>query len=147
MKTKEPSITPAHEGLDDPDVMVFAVFCIENLARRHQIPAESVYAAIADRSDLLDSYLVPSYDFLHTQDKEYILDDLDHALTVKGVTPSGGSWLGGTMNADPTLLQMKFARIVTKFAEKEGIPAEKALRFFYHSKLYPLLRDGVADLH
>ena len=51
------------------------------------------------------------------------------------------------MNADPTLLQMKFARIVTKFAEKERIPADQALRFFYHSKLYPLLRDGVADLH
>lgn len=51
------------------------------------------------------------------------------------------------MNADPTLLQMKFARIVTKFAEKERIPAEEALRFFYHSRLYPLLRDGIADLH
>lgn len=86
MKTNEPSITPAHEGLNDPAVMMFAVFCIENLARRHQTPAESVYAAIADRSDLLNSYLVPSYDFLHTQDKEYILDDLDHALMAKGVS-------------------------------------------------------------
>lgn len=51
------------------------------------------------------------------------------------------------MNADPTLLQMKFARIVSKFAAHEQIPAEEALRFFYHSRLYPLLRDGVADLH
>lgn len=51
------------------------------------------------------------------------------------------------MNADPTLLQMKFARIVSKFAAKEKIPAGEALRFFYHSRLYPLLRDGVADLH
>ena len=51
------------------------------------------------------------------------------------------------MNADPVLLQMKFARIVTKFAERERIPAEDALRFFYRSRLYPLLRDGVADLH
>ena len=51
------------------------------------------------------------------------------------------------MNADPTLLQMKFARIVSKFARQEKIPAEEALRIFYHSRLYPLLRDGVADLH
>lgn len=51
------------------------------------------------------------------------------------------------MNADPVLLQMKFARIVTQLAAREKIPAEDALRFFYHSKLYPLLRDGVADLH
>lgn len=72
-------------GLDDPAVMEFAVFCIENLARRHHKSAESVYSSIADRSDLLRSYLVPSYDFLHTQDKEYILDDIDRALAVKGV--------------------------------------------------------------
>lgn len=51
------------------------------------------------------------------------------------------------MNADPTLLQLKFARIVTKLARRERIPAADALRFFYHSRLYPLLRDGVADLH
>lgn len=51
------------------------------------------------------------------------------------------------MTADPVLLQMKFARIVTKFAERERIPAEEALGFFYHSRFYPLLRDGVADLH
>ena len=73
-------------GLEDPAVMEFAVFCIENLARRHHAPAESVFSLIADRSDFLRSYLVPSYDFLHTQDKEYILDDLDRAMAVKGVS-------------------------------------------------------------
>lgn len=72
-------------GLDNPAVMEFAVFCIENLARRHGVPAEAVYGAMADRSGLLRSYLVPSYDFLHTQDKEYILDDLDRALAAEGI--------------------------------------------------------------
>ena len=72
-------------GLDDPDVMEFAVSCIESLARRHRRPAETVYASLDERSDLLRSYLVPSYDFLHTQDREYILDDLDRALAAKGV--------------------------------------------------------------
>lgn len=51
------------------------------------------------------------------------------------------------MKADPTLLQMKYARIVSKFAKKEGIPAAHALALFYHSRLYQLLRDGIADLH
>ena len=74
-------------GLEEPSVMEFAVFCIENLARRHHKPPESVYASLAERSDLLGSYLVPSYDFLHTQDKEYILDDLDRAMALKGVAP------------------------------------------------------------
>ena len=77
--------SPARRGLENPAVMEFAVFCIENLARRHHAAAESVYALLADKSDLLRAYLVPSYDFLHTQDKEYILDDLDRALAAKGV--------------------------------------------------------------
>lgn len=72
-------------GLEDPSVMEFAVFCIENLARREGRPAEEVYAELADRSGLLGSYVVPSYDFLHTQDKEYILDDIERAMAAKGV--------------------------------------------------------------
>ena len=51
------------------------------------------------------------------------------------------------MNADPTLLQMKFARIVAKLSTAAGIPVREALDFFYRSQFYPLLRDGVADLH
>lgn len=76
---------PPRGGLDDPAVMEFAVFCVENLARRHHRPAEEVYAALADRNDLLQSYLVPSYDFLHTQGKDYILDDIERAARAKGV--------------------------------------------------------------
>ena len=72
-------------GLEDPAVMEFAVFCIENLARRQGKGAEEVYAELADRSGLLGSYVVPSYDFLHTQDKEYILDDIERAMAAKGV--------------------------------------------------------------
>lgn len=79
------SLPSARSGLENPAVMEFAVFCIENLARRHHAAAESVYTMLADKSDLLRSYLVPSYDFLHTQDCEYILDDLDRALAAKGV--------------------------------------------------------------
>lgn len=74
------------DALDNPAVMEFTVFCIENLARRHHVPGESVYSSIAESGDLLQTYIVPSYDFLHTQDKEYILDDIDRALAIKGVS-------------------------------------------------------------
>ena len=73
-------------GLEDPAVLEFAVFCIENLARRHNKGAESVFSAIARPNGILDTYIVPSYDFLHTQDKEYILDDIDRALAEKGIS-------------------------------------------------------------
>lgn len=51
------------------------------------------------------------------------------------------------MEADRTLLQMKFSRVVAKFAEQQDIPVENALNFFYHSETYRELSEGVADLH
>ena len=51
------------------------------------------------------------------------------------------------MNANPILLQKKYARIIRLFSEKTGLSLDAALDFFYRSQLYPLLRDGVSDLH
>ena len=51
------------------------------------------------------------------------------------------------MDADKTLLQMKFSRVVARFAEQQNIPEEKALEFFYHSETYRELSEGIADLH
>ena len=51
------------------------------------------------------------------------------------------------MKANLILLQRKYARIIADFAEKEAISYDDSLDFFYHSKLYPLLHDGVGDMH
>ena len=51
------------------------------------------------------------------------------------------------MNAHPILLQMKYSRVVAKFAEQQKITIEEALDFFYHSETYQELREGIADLH
>lgn len=51
------------------------------------------------------------------------------------------------MNANKTILQMKYARIVALFAEQTLLSLEDALSFFYDSDLYKLISDGVADLH
>ena len=51
------------------------------------------------------------------------------------------------MQADKTLLQMKYSRVVALFAEQQNIPMEEALDFFYHSETYQELREGIADLH
>ena len=51
------------------------------------------------------------------------------------------------MNANPVLLQKKYARIIEMFAEKQSIPREEALDFFYHSLTYQLMRDGISDFH
>lgn len=51
------------------------------------------------------------------------------------------------MRANPILLQMKYARVVARFAERMNLPLTDALDFFYHSETYRLMRDGVADMH
>ncbi len=51
------------------------------------------------------------------------------------------------MEANPILMQKKYARIVALFAEQMNMAPEKALDFFYHSITYQELRQGIADLH
>ena len=49
--------------------------------------------------------------------------------------------------ANPILLQKKYTRIIELFSRKEHLPLEDALSFFYHSKIYRLISEGVSDLH
>ena len=51
------------------------------------------------------------------------------------------------MNANPVLLQKKYARVVEIFAEQADITLSEALDFFYHSMVYQLVRDGISDMH
>lgn len=63
----------------------FAIFCIENIAVRLNISAEKVYSALAEKSNILSDYIVPEYEILHTQSKDYIVDDIIELMNEKGV--------------------------------------------------------------
>lgn len=62
----------------------FVVFCIENIAIRIGVNAGRVYRALED-SHILHGYIVPEYDILHTQSKDYIVDDILMAMQERGV--------------------------------------------------------------
>ncbi len=51
------------------------------------------------------------------------------------------------MTANHIHLQMKYARIINRFGELASITSEKALDFFYRSKQYKLISQGVSDMH
>lgn len=51
------------------------------------------------------------------------------------------------MTAAPLILQMKYTDIVKGFAETQQLSLDEALKFFYNSEVYQLLKDGVSDLH
>lgn len=51
------------------------------------------------------------------------------------------------MNANPILLQIKYARVVNLFSKLADLSLDDALAFFYHSDLYQLVKEGVSDMH
>ena len=51
------------------------------------------------------------------------------------------------MNANPILLQKKYARVVALFAEKNQISLDEALKIFYNSEMYELVSEGCSDMH
>lgn len=63
----------------------FAVFCIENVAAKLGVDAERVYRAFVEKDDILHGYIVPGYEILHTQGREYIVDDLLEVMRERGV--------------------------------------------------------------
>ena len=63
----------------------FAIFCIESVAAALGTTGEQVYQAFTEKSDILHGYIVPEYEALHTQSREYIVDDLLGVMKEKGV--------------------------------------------------------------
>ena len=64
----------------------FVIFCVENTAIRLGVSAEKVYEVLTVESDILNKYIVPLYDVLHTQDKNYIIDDILDGMKERGVS-------------------------------------------------------------
>lgn len=64
----------------------FVIFCVENTAIRLGVSAEKVYEVLTAESDILNKYIVPSYDVLHTQDKNYIIEDILEVMKERGVS-------------------------------------------------------------
>ena len=63
----------------------FAVFCIENVAKELGENAERVYQAFTGESNILNGYIIPEYDILHTQSREYIVRDILDVMKERGV--------------------------------------------------------------
>ena len=73
------------EKIKNSRELEFAVFCIENVAAKLSVGAERVYQAFTQKSDILNGYIVPGYEVLHTQSREYIVDDLLEVMKERGV--------------------------------------------------------------
>ena len=61
----------------------FVTYCVGNLADRLNMSASKVYKILRS-TDILNGYMIPCYDVLHTFGKEYIMDDLISLLKKRG---------------------------------------------------------------
>lgn len=55
--------------------LAFAASCVEGLARRLGVPYTEVYERMS-RTGVIENYILPFYDTLHTESREYLLDDI-----------------------------------------------------------------------
>lgn len=71
--------------IKDMQELEFAIFCIENIADKLKKTADQIYVMLAEKSNILHDYIVPEYERLHTQGKEYIINDIIEVMKERGV--------------------------------------------------------------
>lgn len=71
--------------IENTDELEFAVFCIENIAIKLKKNAEEIYKMLTEESNILYSYIIPEYEMLHTQSKDYIVDDIISLMQERGI--------------------------------------------------------------
>lgn len=68
-----------------PEQSFFAVCCIEALADKLHTSGDEVYKLLTDKSDILDNYIIPNYDILHTQGLPWLMEEITTIMKKKGI--------------------------------------------------------------
>ena len=63
----------------------FVVYMIHACANHWNSTPKNVYEKL-NTAGCIDNYLVPHYEILHTQGTDYLVDDIQEYLRVRGVT-------------------------------------------------------------
>jgi len=62
----------------------FSIFILYSLAEKWEKTPSAVYK-ILNSTGILDNYIIAGYDILHTQGKEYLVEDITDFVREKGV--------------------------------------------------------------
>ena len=62
----------------------FSIFMLYSLADKWTMSPAKVYK-ILNSTQILDNYIIKCYDVLHTQGKEYLIEDITDFVREKGV--------------------------------------------------------------
>lgn len=67
------------------DSFAFTVYMIHEIANKKGKTPGQIYKALKD-CDCIDEYLVPCFDVLHTMGTEYLIEDIDQYVSLRGGT-------------------------------------------------------------
>lgn len=70
--------------IHNTEELEFVIFCIENIAKEMKVSPDRVYQMLTEKSDILNQYIIPEYEVLHTQSKEYIVEDILDVMRERG---------------------------------------------------------------
>ncbi len=68
----------------DKKELGFSIFILYSLAEKWNMTPAEVYR-ILNSTGILDDYVIAGYDMLHTQGKEYLVEDITEFVREKGV--------------------------------------------------------------
>ncbi len=71
-------------AISNKNELEFCVFLINSLAERLGLLTPEVYKKLND-SGILDEYVLPCYDVLHTLGEEYLIHDITDMMQERGV--------------------------------------------------------------
>ncbi|MCI8308563.1 MAG: DUF3791 domain-containing protein [Lachnospiraceae bacterium] len=62
----------------------FAIFCIENTAKYLNLDPTGLFETLSEKTSILKDYIIKNYETLHTQGKDYIIEDIIEIMQEKG---------------------------------------------------------------
>lgn len=75
----------SEKEINNMQELEYVIFCIENIAEKLKKKADQIYVELTEKSNILNDYIVPEYEMLHTQGKEYIVNDIIEVMKERGV--------------------------------------------------------------
>lgn len=75
----------SNQKIKNSKELEFVIFCIEQIAASLGADAEWVFTVLTEKTDILYQYIVPGYEVLHTQSKEYIVNEILDVMRERGV--------------------------------------------------------------
>ncbi|MCH5239685.1 MAG: DUF3791 domain-containing protein [Muribaculaceae bacterium] len=70
--------------MENDNILNFVTYCISKLGQYLNMPQSEVYKRLK-KSGILDEYIIPSYDVLHTFGSRYLMEDISEYMKEKGV--------------------------------------------------------------